>query len=91
MSYIWQNSYVYNRNPQMSDAEIYQHQVALEELKAQIVNLYKDENDEIITLCPPCANSYPYGELTYIDKAANWDECCYCTAQNVPRDYHGEI
>lgn len=92
--------HTYNRGLVLSDNEIYQIQVAKEEilaeLKKAVVNFYRDENTgEVLTICQTCFKAEDlqdfHGHLTYIDKAASWDECRYCDAQNVPSNYHGKI
>ena len=79
----------------MTDKEIYQTQVAKEELEAAkiaVVNFYRyTETDEVTTRCQSCFNGDEASAgLEYIDKAADWDECAVCGAQNIPTWYHGD-
>ena len=79
---------------ELTDHEIYQIQVAKEELEALKniqVNLYRDENTgEVLYFCQECFQSNPaMADLTYIDRAADWDLCYNCEAQNIPAHYHG--
>ena len=90
-------SYTYNRGPKLTEAEIYQQAVAKAELEAArkaIISFYRDEQTgEILTFCQECFNAVPVtlkDDLTYIDKAGDWDICGECDAQNIPADYHGE-
>ena len=93
-----QYSYTYNRGHELTEAEIYQQGVArakLEAAKKAVVNFYLDNaTGEILTFCLGCAETLPVAPsdtFTYIDKAADWDICGECEAQNIPADYHGEL
>lgn len=92
-----QYSYTYKRGPELSESEIYQAgaaQAELEALKTVEVSLYryKETPEEITTRCKECFTSdEACAGLEYIDKAADWDECAVCGAQNVPAWYHNEI
>lgn len=94
----YQYSHTYRRGPELSEAEIYQAGSAKEErlaeLKKATVNFYLDDNTgEVVTVCAECfrANERACKDLSYIDKAGDWDICAICDAQNVPVHYHGEI
>lgn len=86
-------SYTYKRN-ELSEAEIYQAGAAREELEAAkkaVVNLYRyiETPEEITTRCQACfVSDEANAGLEYIDKAAVWDICATCDAQNVPAWYH---
>ena len=89
-----QYSYTYKRG-QMTDQEIYQAQIAREELEAAreaVVSFYLDNaTGEILTFCHTCFDAVPVtlkDDLAYIDKAGDWDICGDCDAQNIPVDYH---
>lgn len=90
-------SYTYKRGSELSDAEIYQMGVAREEALAELkkveVNLYiYPETLEVTTRCRKCfMEDEANANLEYVDKAASWDECAVCGAQNIPANYHGEI
>lgn len=92
----YQFSHTY-KTRELTDAEIYQIQVEREELEAAkkaVVNFYRDENTgEILTVCKQCVDSgeMNISDLTYIDKAGDWDTCGCCEAQNIPANYHGSI
>lgn len=94
----YQYSYTYKRDPELSESEIYQQQVAheeaLAELKKVVVNLYryKETPEEITLRCQKCfQEDEACADLEYIDKAAEGDMCAVCGAENFPKWYHGEI
>lgn len=90
-----QFSYTYKRGPKLSEAEIYQAGVAAAELaaaKKAVVNFYIDQNTgEVLTICQDCFTKYGFTDLSYVNKAGDWDICCGdgCEAQNIPAHYHG--
>lgn len=90
-----QYSYTYKRH-EMTEHEIQQAGAAQAELEAAkkiVINLFRDETTgEVYSLCRGCLDGFERnnsGNLTYIDKAGEWDICDYCEAQNIPADYHG--
>ena len=90
------NQYSYKRGHELSDKEIQQQAEALAELEALKkveVNLYVySETLEATTRCQQCfVTDEGCASLEYIDKAADWDECAVCGAQNVPSWYHGQM
>lgn len=94
----YQFSYTYKRGRALSEAEIQQaaaDAAELAEAKKAVVNFYLDGNTgEIVTVCHNCfvGNEAEMKDLSYIDKAGDWDICGCCgVAQNIPADYHGEI
>lgn len=48
-------------------------------------------NETLHNICQPCAKEFwGEGELEMIDAAGWWDECCKCSAQNVPPWYRDD-